>query len=219
MAEKHYAEIVRDENASVAKKGRLLNLLLMVLGSMTVLLLILNVKLGSEVRSDPQALEINESYQASWDADAVRLLETWTPTERTTKWFLREFIKALRERPLEDDSDESSRLRFLGFGSIHALESQIIADYLSVHPQTGTVSTYIEIPDDDIVMTKQGPYKWTVAWVEREYDLKTKEFRSKTTYDGVFELGCYTAGREIDLKYDPAGLYVTYYDYDIRKER
>ncbi len=219
MPEKHYAQIVSEENTNAVKKGRLLNLLICVLGSMAVLLLVLNVKLGTEVRSDPQALEINEAYQASWDSDAVRLLETWVPTERTTKWFLREFIKALRERPKQEEGDETLRLKFLGYGSVPSLERRIVADYLQTHPKEGTVATYIEIPADDIVMTRQGSYKWTVAWVEREYEKSTGTFRSKTTYDGVFELGCYTAGRESDLRYDPAGLYVTFYDFDIRKER
>ena len=215
MPDEHYADIVQRENRSASKKGKLLNALLWVLSAMAVLLAVLNVKLGTEVRSDPQALEINEAYEASWDADAVRLLETWVPTERTTKWFLREFIKALRSRP-SGETDEGATLRFLGYGSTGYIESQIINDYLNSHPKNS--ATYIEIQDDDIVMTRQGTYKWTVAWVEREYD-STGNFKAKTTYDGVFELGCYTQGREQDLMYDPAGLYVTYYDFDIRKER
>lgn len=219
MSEKHYAEVVRSENTAAARKGRLLTLLLCVLAVMAILLLILNVKLGTEVRSEPQALEINEAFKASWDSDAVRLLESWVPTERTTRWFLREFIKALRERPKEDDGNEKERLRFLGFGSAPSLEARIVRDYLNAHPAEDKTATYVELPSDDIVITRQGQNKWTVAWVEREYEKATGTFRSKTTYDGVFELGCYSEGLERDLKYDPAGLYVTYYDFDIRKER
>ena len=215
MSDEHYSETVSREASIAVRKGTLLNVLIAVLTALMVLLFLLNVKLGAEVRSEPQALEINEAYEATWDPDAVRLLESWTPTEKTTRWFLREFIKALRATP-DEDVDQSTLLKFLGFGSVYYIEGQIVADYLENHPEKVTEKIFIS--DDDIVMTKQGPYKWTVAWVERKYDL-SGNFQSKTTYDGVFELGCYTDARETDLMYDPAGLYVTYYDFDIRKER
>lgn len=168
---------------------------------------------GSRAYSSPSFIEISMDGTAYYIPDSRKVLTDWVPTDLTMERFIKSFFRNFRSvsSDVEENYDALGRALYRSSGQAY----NVILAYLNANPPSSRMKKEtVDIPYEDIVLTKYTDNIWRVVWREVVTDLNGV-VRSDKQYEAVVYTGHAWPSDDTARTWNPLGLYITYLDSDL----
>lgn len=205
----NYQDMVKRLN----KKNAILSGMVIILLIFSLALLLLSGYLGSQVKRVPYVIELTSDGKATYYENAVKLLEDYTPSTITQKYFIMHYV--INMRTVSSDN-------FVNIDNVDDVCSKttgsaiqgILDFYTQYNPIDRSENVIVNIPTEEIGVVQYSTTKWKLTWRETTYRKSDKAVLSDVQYEGIFDVAFYTPKTEQDLEKNPIGMYVTQFDID-----
>lgn len=189
--------------------------IIIVLTLMVIALLLLTAYLGAQSKTVPYVIELSHDGQATYYKDAVKLLENYTPSDITQKYFLQDYIIKLRSVSSDNHVNEENVYDVCAKTTGQAI-SAIDNFYRANNPlvKNNQNGQTVVIPKEEIAVIQYSPNKWKLTWRETTYRKADKLVLADQQFEGVFDTAFYTPSSEDQLERNPIGMYVINFNVD-----
>lgn len=169
---------------------------------------------GTQAYSEVSFLEISLDGTALQLEDGRKLMEDWTPPIVAQERFLKTFIQSLRT--VTGDKEEATKNVGTTIYRSSGQAYQVVTSYLEANPPlTLSKEKTVEVPYEDIELTNYGENRWKIVWRELTYNARTQKLASDKQYEAIVYLSFNQNQSEVQLQWNPLGIYVVYMDSDL----
>lgn len=172
--------------------------------------LVMAAYLGSLPKTVPYVIEIDGDANARYDANAVKMLENWTPNDELRRAFIKDYVTSMRAVS-SDNYVNKENINSVYSRTTGDAAGQINSWYGESNPITRSAQSRVSLPDDGFSVLKYSDTQWKAVWRETE-TARTGQVVYDRQYEGIFNIAYYTPSDEKQLLNNPLGLYVTSFD-------
>lgn len=203
-------------STEIRYRGRVLLISLVVIVEvfLSLSLAFLCASLGSAAYSDVSFTEISVDGTAVRIEDGRKLMEDWTPPTVAQERFLKVFIQSLRSVKADNQAniDDVGRVAYRSLGQAYS----VVSAYLSANqPIPLSQERLVDVPLEDIELTRYGGNTWKIVWREIVTDAKNGSLLSDRQYEAVVYTSFSQPETEDERIWNPLGMYITYMDSDL----
>lgn len=170
---------------------------------------------ASEAGSHMVITEINDKGEASYYANPIKVLNDGLPDVSLQRQVIKDFIIGFRGLSLDADMFEKNGN--LALSKAEGKVESIIKNYYSGMDYEATIGKIsVDVPSNEIIANELDEGHWFVKWRELKYDEgKNRILVSDDYYNGIIRLHWRAPGSEYEKKYNPLGIFIYEFDYDL----
>lgn len=168
--------------------------------------------LSTKSSVQPYVVFANPDNGAVWHVGTVQAAKDFEPNEQIKKYFMANFLKEVREVPLDPVVHNKNLRNALGYMTRDAsekLKTQMAQENQNRDKQA-TVT--INIQSINPIENSQDKSSYQVRWTEDEFAIGSGQ-KTTTTYTGVFTTTMIKSKDEQQIEINPIGFYITDFNY------
>ena len=184
------------------------NLRLLLIGLMFVVIILVGALVYKSLSSSviPYVVEVDTTTGAVRNIGTIESSKNYQPGDAVHKYFLSQFVKNVREVPLDPivyRENLNSSYGFLTKDALAKLQTMLKTE--GINEKFGHQTVQIEI---STVLPMEGGHSYQVRWQEESFTIGTGE-KKVTPYNGIFTVQTIQSSDEEQLAVNPIGLYIS----------
>lgn len=177
-----------------------------------ILLAGVSIYFGKLPKTTPWVVELTSDGEATYYADVVSALNSWSPSEATQRYFISHYISDIRSVS-QDNNINKANANSVYSRSVEQATNQVNAWYSENNPITRSKTEYVLIPLDDMAVVRYATNKWKVTWRETSYRTSDKQIFADQQIEAVLTVSFYLPDTERRRRENPIGMYVNNIEY------
>lgn len=164
--------------------------------------------LGTLPKTVPWVVELTSDGEATYKADVVSQLASWSPSDATQRYFISQYITQLREVSTDNNVNKSNAQSVYS-RSLDDASKYIDTYFRENNPITRSKNEYVLIPADEMAVVKYSENQWKVTWRETSYRASDKVIFADQQCEAVITVSFYLPDTERRRRENPIGMYIS----------
>ena len=164
--------------------------------------------LGQLPKSQPWVVELTSDGEATYKADVVSALASWSPSDATQRYFVSHYISEMRTVSTDNNVNKQNANSVYA-RSVNSATEQVNLWYTQNNPITRAKNEYVLIPLDEMAVVKYSANQWKVTWRETSYRTSDKEIFADQQIEAIITVEFYLPDTERRRRENPIGMYVS----------
>lgn len=164
--------------------------------------------LGQLPKSQPWVVELTSDGEATYKADVVSALASWSPSDATQRYFVSHYISEMRTVSTDNNVNKQNANSVYA-RSVNSATEQVNLWYTQNNPITRAKNEYVLIPLDEMAVVKYSANQWKVTWRETSYRTTDKEIFADQQIEAIITVEFYLPDTERRRRENPIGMYVS----------
>lgn len=164
--------------------------------------------LGQLPKSQPWVVELTSDGEATYKADVVSALASWSPSDATQRYFVSHYISEMRTVSTDNNVNKQNANSVYA-RSVNSATEQVNLWYTQNNPITRAKNEYVLIPLDEMAVVKYSSNQWKVTWRETSYRTTDKEIFADQQIEAIITVEFYLPDTERRRRENPIGMYVS----------
>ena len=164
--------------------------------------------LGQLPKSQPWVVELTSDGEATYKADVVSALASWSPSDATQRYFVSHYISEMRTVSTDNNVNKQNANSVYA-RSVNSATEQVNLWYTQNNPITRAKNEYVLIPLDETAVVRYSANQWKVTWRETSYRTSDKEIFADQQIEAIITVEFYLPDTERRRRENPIGMYVS----------
>lgn len=164
--------------------------------------------LGQLPKSQPWVVELTSDGEATYKADVVSALASWSPSDATQRYFVSHYISEMRTVSTDNNVNKQNANSVYA-RSVNSATEQVNLWYTQNNPITRAKNEYVLIPLDEMAVVRYSGNQWKVTWRETSYRTTDKEIFADQQIEAIITVEFYLPDTERRRRENPIGMYVS----------
>lgn len=164
--------------------------------------------LGQLPKSQPWVVELTSDGEATYKADVVSALASWSPSDATQRYFVSHYISEMRTVSTDNNVNKQNANSVYA-RSVNSATEQVNLWYTQNNPITRAKNEYVLIPLDEMAVVRYSANQWKVTWRETSYRTTDKEIFADQQIEAIITVEFYLPDTERRRRENPIGMYVS----------
>lgn len=164
--------------------------------------------LGQLPKSQPWVVELTSDGEATYKADVVSALASWSPSDATQRYFVSHYISEMRTVSTDNNVNKQNANSVYA-RSVNSATDQVNLWYTQNNPITRAKNEYVLIPLDEMAVVRYSGNQWKVTWRETSYRTTDKEIFADQQIEAIITVEFYLPDTERRRRENPIGMYVS----------
>lgn len=164
--------------------------------------------LGQLPKSQPWVVELTSDGEATYKADVVSALASWSPSDATQRYFVSHYISEMRTVSTDNNVNKQNANSVYA-RSVNSATEQVNLWYTQNNPITRAKNEYVLIPLDEMAVVRYSANQWKVTWRETSYRTSDKEIFADQQIEAIITVEFYLPDTERRRRENPIGMYVS----------